>query len=94
MLPETSEADAAVLAERMRAAIEEMTIDGVPGLRVTLSAGAAAIVSDGTAADSELFDRLLKAADSALYRAKYLGRNRVETATPRDAVMPNLGIAG
>jgi len=81
VLPETGEADAAVLAERMRAAIEELTMDGVPGLRVTLSAGVAAIVSDGTATESELFDRLLKAADAALYRAKSGGRNRVETAT-------------
>jgi diguanylate cyclase (GGDEF)-like protein len=94
VLPETGEADAAVLAERMRAAIEELTMDGVPGLRVTLSAGVAAIVSDGTATEPELFDRLLKAADAALYRAKAGGRNRVVTASPRDAAMPNLGIAG
>jgi diguanylate cyclase (GGDEF)-like protein len=81
VLPETGEADAVVLAERMRQAVEELTIDGVQGLRVTLSAGIAAIGSDGTASDSELFDRLVKAADAALYRAKSLGRNRVETAT-------------
>jgi diguanylate cyclase (GGDEF)-like protein len=92
VLPETTEADAAILAERLRAAIEELIIDGVPGFRVTLSAGVAAIASDGTAAESDLFDRLLKAADAALYRAKSAGRNRVVTATL--VVAATRGVAG
>jgi diguanylate cyclase (GGDEF)-like protein len=92
VLPETTETDAAVLAERMRAAVEDLTIAGVPGWGVTLSAGVAATVADGP--ESEAFERLLKAADAALYRAKSAGRNRVVTANVAVTVMPTRGVAG
>jgi diguanylate cyclase (GGDEF)-like protein len=47
-------------------------------VRVTLSAGVASCRTSGvTQADA-----LLAAADEALYRAKSLGRNRVEAAGP------------
>jgi diguanylate cyclase (GGDEF)-like protein len=48
-----------------------------PGV-VTLSVG----VAEVPASDHITVDRLVAEADSALYRAKELGRNRVEVAAP------------
>jgi len=75
MLPQTSEADAMAIAERLRGSIAAMAIpiehpDGTC-VRLTVSVGIAAL--DGTA--RELTD-LLAAADSALYYAKENGRNK------------------
>jgi len=77
LAPHTSLAEACLLGERLRRAIESKplapatkTKDGRP-LHVTASIGVAALgpdVSDGPA--------LLRAADEALYRAKHEGRNR------------------
>jgi diguanylate cyclase (GGDEF)-like protein len=61
---------AAVLAERLRVASSELT----PG--VTVSVGVATF---DTRLDREPND-LVQRADAALYRAKRLGRNRVERA--------------
>jgi diguanylate cyclase (GGDEF)-like protein len=65
--------DAGVLAERVRVAIEGMTftVDAV-ALRATTSVGVAEY--DGTGEDPQ---RLVEAADAALYAAKNAGRNRV-----------------
>ncbi|HEX5272833.1 MAG TPA: diguanylate cyclase, partial [Gemmataceae bacterium] len=66
-------ARAALIAERLRAAAEANVIELAHGtLRVTLSVGAAVRTPRmaGPAA-------LLKAADEAVYAAKYAGRNRV-----------------
>ncbi len=73
----TSEADAMVLAERVRAIVEANVIEG-HGLdrAVTMSIGVAA--SDG--ADHPAVDSLLKLADEAVYLAKDSGRNRVCSA--------------
>ena len=46
---------------------------------LTLSAGVAML----DAGDTRSVDEVLKEADEALYRAKQLGRNRVEYATER-----------
>jgi diguanylate cyclase (GGDEF)-like protein len=81
ILPETDESEAARLAERLRASTESLTMPGPAGLRVTLSVGVAAIVPDSAASEPETFDRVLKAADDALYRAKATGRNRVVMAS-------------
>jgi diguanylate cyclase (GGDEF)-like protein len=80
VLPETESDGAAQLAERMREAVEELRIPRVGSvgeLRVTASFGVASI--PGTASDKE---SLIAAADSALYRAKRAGKNRVERADP------------
>ena len=77
VLPETDSAGAVQVGERMRQAIERLRIP-LPrgkGLRVTASFGVAAIPD--TASDKE---GLIASADAALYRAKHMGKNRVERA--------------
>jgi diguanylate cyclase (GGDEF)-like protein len=73
VLPETSEADAMIWAERLRIRIEQSPLE-VHGLslRITASAGVAELASDVKSRD-ELLDR----ADQALLMAKQTGRNRV-----------------
>jgi diguanylate cyclase (GGDEF)-like protein len=78
VLPQTDSEGAALLAERMREAIERLRVPRVGGgesLRVTASFGVAAVPE--SAADEE---ELVAAADAALYRAKRSGKNRVERA--------------
>jgi diguanylate cyclase (GGDEF)-like protein len=78
ILPQTDSAGAEQLAERIRAAIEELRVprvDGQGSLRLRASFGVAAMPE--SAADKAT---LIAAADAALYRAKRAGRNRVERA--------------
>lgn len=74
LLPATNRLGAAVLAERIRTAIEhsEFPADGKP-LAVTVSVGIATLGSES--ADS--VDELLAIADKRLYLAKNNGRNRI-----------------
>ena len=82
VLPETSVADAARLAERIRAALlPEVDLGGERPCRVTLSIGVAALPAGARGDDLKaLADRLLGEADAALYRAKAAGRDRVVVA--------------
>ena len=74
LLPDTTLAAALPIAERLRQRTETLALDDLaPGLRVTLSIGAAALREDETELGA-----LTRRADLALYRAKRLGRNRVE----------------
>jgi len=78
ILPQTDVAGAELLAERMRVAIESLTIqrlDGGGELSVTASFGVSSLPH--TAADK---NSLIASADAALYRAKRAGKNRVERA--------------
>jgi diguanylate cyclase (GGDEF)-like protein len=77
LLPETPMAGALVIAERIRLTIYQKPIlaDGCQ-LQVSISVGAASHADDSEA----LPEILLKKPDLALYRAKALGRNRVESA--------------
>jgi diguanylate cyclase (GGDEF)-like protein len=78
VLPQTDAAGAALLAERMRAAIEALHVPRVGGkgtLSVTASFGVAALPESGPDRDG-----LIAAADAALYAAKRAGKNRVERA--------------
>lgn len=75
LLPQTSPAAGAQVAETLRAAIEACPFH-FKGERVVITA------SIGVSAfrTGERSDQVLKRADEALYRAKDLGRNRVEQA--------------
>jgi diguanylate cyclase (GGDEF)-like protein len=74
VLPGTDPPGCAVVAERVRRAIEalEITFEGRT-LRATISVGVAAARGPATQPYSALMSR----ADAALYRAKHSGRNRV-----------------
>lgn len=78
LLPETDLEGALVVAERMRAAVEQACASD---LRVTISVGAVAHRGDGTTADE-----LIALADRAAYRAKFSGRNAVAVPPPADPV--------
>jgi len=75
LLPETSLAGALLIAERVRETIDQKPIlaEGCL-LEVSISIGVASHLEESEA----LPEALLKKADLALYRAKALGRNRVE----------------
>lgn len=81
LLAQTKIDDACRIAERLRAHVAEMAVavddrHDAAVVRLTISAGVAAIAGYSSC---ELTD-LLAAADSALYRAKQTGRNRVAVA--------------
>jgi diguanylate cyclase (GGDEF)-like protein len=73
LLPDTEADGAATVAEKLRAAVAALSVPaGGEALRVTVSVGAAEM-------EPGLDPSLLVArADDALYRAKSLGKNRVE----------------
>jgi diguanylate cyclase (GGDEF)-like protein len=74
VLPATPLSVARTIAERLRAAVEQLSFaDLDPALRVTLSIGA----MESTTSDDALA-KLARRADELLYRAKQGGRNRVE----------------
>lgn len=80
VLPETSHADAAKLAERMRVAVETATGVGDNAARVTISVGVASATCRPDDPEDAVLERTLKAADRALYHAKASGRNRIVTS--------------
>ena len=86
ILPQTDIGGAAMLAERMREAIEELRVrrlDGAGVLKMTASFGVAAL--PGSATDKRY---LIAVADDALYRAKRAGKNRVERANATPETSP------
>jgi len=77
LLVDTDLEEALVIAERIRRTVEDTVFEGGEGsLRLTISIGVAAYPDDGSERD-----RVLDAADKAMYRAKSLGRNRVCSAS-------------
>lgn len=83
LLPDTDQAVALEVAERLRMAVEQLIVplansaDAGQTLRMTISVGVATNL-----AGSESVDMLMSRSDQALYRAKHEGRNRVVTAVP------------
>jgi len=82
--PSTAESGVALLAERLRQAIEstEIPCEG-KSIRVTISAGVATIENVRSA--KEAVSRVIRLADEQLYTAKREGRNRVRCTTERTA---------
>lgn len=78
VLPETTAANACILAGRLRLKVEEEVFSyGGRQFGITISLG---VAEYGTGADT--LETLIGAADKALYRAKHEGRNRVICAVP------------
>ena len=82
LLPGTGVEDATARADELRKEVADLTVmhEGAALPKVTISVGVACYPVNGKDPD-----RLLKAADLALYKAKELGRNRVATAESRQA---------
>lgn len=69
LLPECKKPQALLVAEKLRAAVAERPIGGLP---ITISIGVATLPDDAVTAEG-----LIDAADRALFAAKRAGRNRV-----------------
>ncbi len=77
LLPEQSLPEATMVLDRVRSSVEGLGIRAAaPDSVVTISVGVA-LFRDETANAEETVDDWLRRADSALYRAKEAGRNRV-----------------
>jgi len=82
LLPHTSLAQAANIAERLRGSVAQLQLDhGGHRRRLTISLGVATWLPKG----GETFEQALLGADKALLSAKALGRNRVELHVPAPA---------
>ena len=81
LLPESSAAEAATLAERIRESIAAVPFALTAEIErtLTVSVGVASVSPGRHETDLKaVADRLLADADAALYRAKAMGRNRVQ----------------
>lgn len=75
VLPEAGEDVAGKVVDRLRTIVADVDWNSIsPGVDMTMSAGVATLLP------GETVDSLLLRADVALYRAKDLGRNRIERA--------------
>jgi diguanylate cyclase (GGDEF)-like protein len=83
LLPDTEVPAALEIAERVRAAVAEISLAGTD-VSVTASIGVVGFPDHATS-----LDRLEWLADAALYLAKRQGRNRVELADPAAAGSPD-----
>lgn len=75
ILPNTTQEDALIMADRLRLAIEKLTVSyGEKSLNVTISIGVSSFTQHSEIA---LSNELLSLADRCLYYAKRKGRNRI-----------------
>lgn len=76
LLPETGREQAAVMAERLRQAVEDLEVRVAGGevIRFTISIG---VISSDPAVDDMDFQTLFTRVDARMYQAKEGGRNRV-----------------
>jgi diguanylate cyclase (GGDEF)-like protein len=75
LLPDADTEGAGAVAERVRVAVSEIELQPDPGedpLTLTISIGVAVFPDDATSSDE-----LMNCADTALYHAKRLGKNRI-----------------
>ena len=86
LLPTTDEEKARTVPEKIRLAVKDLRIATIDR-QITVSVGVA--VFPDQADDAEGLER---GADRALYAAKSRGRDRVEVATGKEPVAPDLGI--
>lgn len=81
VLPDTHEPGGVRAAERVREHVEAAVVSALPpGERITVSIGVA-VQQPGETAEA-----VMARADSALYRAKHRGRNRVELSPAAEAI--------
>ncbi len=74
LLPETDEAAAAAIANKLRGLIAQTACEALPVDRITVSIGA------GCRQPGEAYHELFRRVDNALYSAKHQGRDRVVLA--------------
>ena len=83
LLPQTGSQQALDVAERIRASIASQRFQPLPGQAVPITISIGLAMLPGETAEKEtaaLAEKLIAAADAALYRAKEDGRNRVVCA--------------
>jgi diguanylate cyclase (GGDEF)-like protein len=78
-LVDTNASQAMALAERLRAAIEDLHIPAIAGFSLSISIGISA-----RSADHQQWEDMITSADIALYQAKHEGRNRVCVYRPQN----------
>lgn len=92
ILPDTESVEAAKLCDRIRVAVQQMTVPGRREVRVTASFGVTSAAVGGSGMQSTAW---IEAADRALYAAKQSGRDSVFVYdAASDQPMPVLRLAG
>lgn len=85
LLPETPMDDAVVLAERIRRLVSRQQLEGDDGRKMDLTLSIGVATTSGEITTGE---RLVDAADHAMYTAKAEGRNRVRRSDPPAGAPP------
>ena len=93
LLPDTTEASAFIVAERIRTAIEALALPNkASSVQPTLTVSIGVATHKPGAENFGSTAEFLSDADRALYKAKFLGRNQVQSTRP-SIVHPSSGLA-